>query len=395
MTGFNSLLYETMKKSKLKRVLIKCDPRLSGYIDFSSATSYEGYVLEESHETISITILKNDLPTVTLPISLKDTIQPLDEPEVTSDKLSDFKQYISKLFKQDDPLLKYVNNSSSVEEIESILLQNNVNTENFLRVLRKFINGKILNEQIEAPTFFSNLKQFGKNAVSGAFNSIANAGETASKLQNLSNDLSQGNYGKIAKNVSGQWNEAKEMEAKRLLKTFEWPQGYPKQNTNIKIINRNNEKINNKFLNVTKVSKTGKNTIYYCNLLSVSTRLGAIGAIITIMTDQLDDHTVNVKFTEGNTISHTLNSNSINGDTYILQFNARTHQFELCQNILGRDVIAQVKCQKDTPVGVIVDNLMSIARVGSLKSGQFFRGKLITPPVYNDKYGWVAHATPE
>jgi hypothetical protein len=105
MSKFNLKIYENAKRLKLKRVQIKCDPSLANSLDFSNVSTYEGYILEESSETISVMIIKQDLPVIDV---IPSNITQTEEPHMSSFKLASFKEYLTPLFQSGDPLLSQI-----------------------------------------------------------------------------------------------------------------------------------------------------------------------------------------------------------------------------------------------------------------------------------------------
>lgn len=393
----NSLVYESAKKMKLKRVQIKCDPSLTNTLDFSNVAAYEGYILEEGIETVSVMIIKQDLPVVEVPTK---TATQTDEPNLNSFKLASFKQYITKSFQSGDPLIGQLKNANSVEEIESIMVQNNVSTEKFIQILRRFVNGKLISEDVAPPSFMQNAGQFASNAAKGTLGALANAGQTASKINDLSTQLKQGNYGQIAKSVSDQWDTAKEQQIIKSLQKLNWPQGLPKKGTNIKIINRNNPKIDNKLIQITQIQVVKENTLYYGSVLGIASPLGTIGIIITVPNDPVMNHAANIKFTENGSISNTLNKYPTRGDQYLIQFSLKRRQFEIVEDFLGvtsasfKEKELTVKCEKTNKVDE-VGTFLCVSRFPSQLWMQQVRAKLVTVPELNptDKM-YYAHATP-
>jgi len=115
MSKFNTFIYEGIKKAALKRVRIKCDPRLTSSLDFAHVDHYEGYILEECTDSISVMVIKQGMPIMSLP---SDVTTQVEEPVLNSNKLSQFKQYIAKLFKPGDPLFSQIKSRDTIKKLK-------------------------------------------------------------------------------------------------------------------------------------------------------------------------------------------------------------------------------------------------------------------------------------
>lgn len=390
---FDQIIYENVKKAKLKRVRIKCDPRFTSSENFAFIDSYEGYILEEEDEIVKVMIIKQGMPTFRIPLELT---QPETEPVIDPCNLCSFKTFIIEKLQAGDPLIEIIKNCQAVEEIESVLIQNNYTPDRVLKIYRQYING---DKTTLSESILDTLKTVGK----GVGNALLNAGDTAQKIKGVSDQLSQGNYGQLAKQARDTWKTAlgntQDKQFNALIKKHEWPQGYPKKDGKVKLINRNSP-LNDKPITINKIQKVNTNNVYWGVFSGVNaTKLGIIGCIITQTVDgeNIDDHSVNVKITEGQNISHTYNSNYKDGDTYILQFNPDPTDggFELVEyafNSRGDDIIFTVGADRSWKLGQQINNLQSIASNGSYKKGYRFRGKLRSDP-WQDSHGrWLASA---
>jgi hypothetical protein len=172
---FDQIIYENVKKAKLKRVRIKCDPRFTSSENFAFIDSYEGYILEEEDEIVKVMIIKQGMPTFRIPLELT---QPETEPIIEPCNLCSFKTFIIEKLQAGNPLIEVIKNCQAVEEIESVLIQNNYTPDRVLKIYRQYING---DKTTLSESILDTLKTVGK----GVGNALLNAGDTAQKIKEL------------------------------------------------------------------------------------------------------------------------------------------------------------------------------------------------------------------
>jgi hypothetical protein len=397
---FDQIIYENVKKSNLKRVRIKCDPRFTSSENFAFIDSYEGYILEEEDEIVKVMIIKQGMPTFRIPLELT---QPETEPIIEPCNLCSFKTFIIEKLQAGDPLIEVIKNCQAVEEIESVLIQNNYTPDRVLKIYRQYING---DKTTLSESILDTLKTVGKTAAGAIVPTVKaltiDAGDTAQKINNFSSQLSNGKFSQVAKGIGdsirGALDATKDKALNKLLKNQEWPGGkYPKVNDSIIIVNENNSNLNNKEATVYNIQKVKEYNIYKCKLVMKLTNMGEVECMISQRVDGegIDDHSVNVRFTEDNKMSNQFNKDPNKGDSYVLQYNNSESRFEIVEaafNTRGNNVIFDVAVPKDTQVGNTLDGLTAIASVGSFKKGYKFRGVIITPPEPYQNI-WVAKAT--
>ena len=128
--NFDKIIQENLKKT-LKLVRVKVDPIFSSYENFRNVNSYEGYIIEETPETVRIMIANPSLPVVSIP---KVAI-------INDEMLEMFKNYILNEIdiSEEEPLFAQIVNSTCLKDIEIFLKQSGYSDIDLIDIYRDYI----------------------------------------------------------------------------------------------------------------------------------------------------------------------------------------------------------------------------------------------------------------
>jgi len=140
---YTNLILENLKKTGLKKVLIKVDPIFANKLDFSKATSYEGYVLHESSGMLKILVIPDSITLDDIPEEIIEYIANDGGEQNNVDVWEDFKAYVIKVVADIkgacDPIIEQIKNSSNLEEIKTFLKQGGFDEEDLNIIFAEFI----------------------------------------------------------------------------------------------------------------------------------------------------------------------------------------------------------------------------------------------------------------
>jgi len=138
---YNDLIFESLKKTALKRIRIKVDPaQVSAEADFSKVDGYEGYVLEEGKSHLKILVLSPEMSIQDIPVEYIEMLAAQDE----YDSFCQLKGYLTGKLLQDgmvenNPIIQQINNSQSLNDIEAIIKQCGYTGDKLAEIYRNFI----------------------------------------------------------------------------------------------------------------------------------------------------------------------------------------------------------------------------------------------------------------
>jgi len=139
---YTDLIFESLKKTALKRIRVKVDPALvSAEADFSKIDGYEGYVLEEGKSHLKILILTPELGIEDVPVEFIEAIAD----DADQDYFNSLKEYIIRKILstgkvENDPIIQQIKNSDCINNIEQLIRQYGYTGENLAELYRGFIN---------------------------------------------------------------------------------------------------------------------------------------------------------------------------------------------------------------------------------------------------------------
>lgn len=141
---YTNLILENLKKTGLKKVLIKVDPIFANKLDFSKATSYEGYVLHENNGTLKILVVPDSITLDDIP---EDVIEYIandgNDVEENTDVWEDFKAFVLRVVSEvkgpSDPLVAQIYNSCNLEDIKTFLKQGGFDEQDLNILFADFI----------------------------------------------------------------------------------------------------------------------------------------------------------------------------------------------------------------------------------------------------------------
>lgn len=125
------------KLTALQRVRVKVDPvTVMQSEDLGDCPSYEGYVLEETHDEVRVFIVQPTPGVYNVP---KSDIETDDQCDI--DVLNEFKAYIILTLQLDEnnPLYMQIINSSCFDEIELFLQQAGCTEEDLINLYKVYI----------------------------------------------------------------------------------------------------------------------------------------------------------------------------------------------------------------------------------------------------------------
>lgn len=138
---YTNLILENLKKTGLKKVLIKVDPIFANKLDFSKATSYEGYVLHENNGSLKILVIPDSITLDDIPEDVIEYIA--NDGENDGDVWEDFKSFVKRIVSEvkgpNDPLVTQIDNSCNLEDIKTFLKQNGFDEEDLNIIFADFI----------------------------------------------------------------------------------------------------------------------------------------------------------------------------------------------------------------------------------------------------------------
>jgi len=138
---YNDLIFESLKKTALKRIRIRVDPaQVSAEADFSKVDGYEGYVLEEGKSHLKILVLSPEMSIQDIPVEYIEMLSAQDE----YDSFCQLKGYLTGKLIQDgmvenNPIIQQINNSQCLNDIEAIIKQCGYTGDKLAEVYRDFI----------------------------------------------------------------------------------------------------------------------------------------------------------------------------------------------------------------------------------------------------------------
>ena len=138
---YNDLIFESLKKTALKRIRIRVDPaQVSAEADLSKVDGYEGYVLEEGKSHLKILVLSPEMSIQDIPVEYIEMLSAQDE----YDSFCQLKGYLTGKLIQDgmvenNPIIQQINNSQCLNDIEAIIKQCGYTGDKLAEVYRDFI----------------------------------------------------------------------------------------------------------------------------------------------------------------------------------------------------------------------------------------------------------------
>lgn len=141
---YTSLILENLKKTGLKKVLIKVDPIFANKLDFSKATSYEGYVLHENNGTLKILVIPDSITLDDIPEDIIEYIaNDGNNTDVNDDVWEEFKSFVLRVVSEvkgpNDPLVAQISNSCNLQDIKTFLNQSGFDEEDLNVIFADFI----------------------------------------------------------------------------------------------------------------------------------------------------------------------------------------------------------------------------------------------------------------
>lgn len=143
--GFHSIVNESLKSTKLKRVRVKTDPsQVSDNLDFRNIAGYEGYIISEKNNILKILVLN---PEMTIADVTDDMIEYIanDGNMCQNTVLDDFK-YVAKNAlvkeknkKENDPVFGNIDNCNNINDLEAFLKQNGFSDSELNDLYRSYI----------------------------------------------------------------------------------------------------------------------------------------------------------------------------------------------------------------------------------------------------------------
>jgi hypothetical protein len=131
---------ETFKKSNLKRIRIKVDPRQLVNQGFEHCDSFEGYVLEECMGKLKILVLTPDMAVHDIPEQFIEMLATQHDMDVFEEfKAFAIKNLIKDGMPENSPTLEQVLNSGCLNDIEQYLKQSGFTGERLADMYRDFI----------------------------------------------------------------------------------------------------------------------------------------------------------------------------------------------------------------------------------------------------------------
>ena len=128
--GFHSIMNESLKTTKLKRVRVKTDPsQVSDNIDLRNIAGYEGYIIAEKQNVVKILVLNPEMTIADVTDDMIEYIANNDQICQTS-YLEDFKVLAKNALvkeknkKESDPSFANIDNCNNIDDLESFLRQN-------------------------------------------------------------------------------------------------------------------------------------------------------------------------------------------------------------------------------------------------------------------------------
>lgn len=143
--GFHSILNESLKNTRLKRVRVKTDPScVADNIDFRNIAGYEGYIISEHNKNIKILVLN---PEMSIADVTDDMIEYIanDNTFCQNTVLDDFKSMAKNALvreknkKENDPVFGNIDNCNSIDDLEVFLKQNGFTELELNDLYRKYI----------------------------------------------------------------------------------------------------------------------------------------------------------------------------------------------------------------------------------------------------------------
>ena len=138
---YNNVIFESLKKTALKRIRIKVDPKfVSAEADFTKVDGYEGYVLEEGKGHLKILVLSPEMQVQDIPNEFIEMLAA----EADYDSFCLLKEFIiKKLIKdgkvENDPIIKQIANSNCLDDIERIINQCGYTGDKLTELYKGFI----------------------------------------------------------------------------------------------------------------------------------------------------------------------------------------------------------------------------------------------------------------
>jgi len=117
----DGVIDKTLKRSVLKRVLVKVDPKESSNPDLHLSSAYEGYVLEEDDTTVKIYFIGTPQGIEPIQTVSKKHISPV--PVNNSLKTQVCKTLLSMGIERNNPVLQQIKNLNNLEFLDSYLKQ--------------------------------------------------------------------------------------------------------------------------------------------------------------------------------------------------------------------------------------------------------------------------------
>ena len=138
---YNNVIFESLKKTALKRIRIKVDPKfVSAEADFTKVDGYEGYVLEEGKGHLKILVLSPEMQVQDIPNEFIEMVAA----EADYDSFCLLKEFIiKKLIKdgkvENDPIITQIANSNCLDDIERIINQCGYTGDKLTELYKGFI----------------------------------------------------------------------------------------------------------------------------------------------------------------------------------------------------------------------------------------------------------------
>jgi len=124
---FDSAIDSVFKKT-LKKIRIKVDPLHANAENYMIIDSYEGYILEESEETLKVMIIKPGRPVMDIPREV------LVEPTM----FDHFKEFVERRLNISESALKPYR-AQNLEELEECLSNDGFTNQEICRFYREFL----------------------------------------------------------------------------------------------------------------------------------------------------------------------------------------------------------------------------------------------------------------